>query len=58
MEFTQNYWGQSDIITKTKILTKRGTDTIYAVILKNIRSIPQPQYLKMRIFLAGVNKFP
>ena len=32
MEFTQNDRGQYDILSKNKILTKRGTDKIHAVI--------------------------
>ena len=33
MEFTQNYWGQCDIINKTKIITQGGSDTIHEIIL-------------------------
>ena len=32
MEFTQNDWGQREIINKTKILTKWGSDKINDVI--------------------------
>ena len=41
MEFTQNDWDKGGIINKIIILTKRGTDKIHAIILKNIRNIPQ-----------------
>ena len=34
MEFTQNYWGQNDMINKNKILTKVGTYTLNDVILE------------------------
>ena len=43
MDFTQNDWGQRDIINKVIILTKRVTDKIHAVILKKIRNTIQPQ---------------
>ena len=33
MKFTNNDWGQHDIIKNIKTLTKRGTNTIYTVIL-------------------------
>ena len=36
MESTQNDWGQQDIINETKILTKRGSDTIHDVIPKKL----------------------
>ena len=58
MEFTQNDWVQCGIINEIKILTKRGTDTIHAVIQKNTRNIPQPKYLNMQVFLSKVNKSP
>ena len=48
--FNQNKSSQRNIINKIKILTKRVTDTIHAVIPKNIRNIHQPQYLNMRMF--------
>ena len=34
MEFTQNDWGQRDIINITTTLTKRGSDTILNKFLK------------------------
>ena len=32
MDFTQNDWGQRDIINKTKILNRWGSDTIHGTI--------------------------
>ena len=36
MKFMQNYWGQYDIINKTKIKTKKGIDKIHELISKKI----------------------
>ena len=43
MEFTQNDWGQRDIINKIKILTKLGTDTIHAVISTKYQKYPSTE---------------
>ena len=40
MEFTNNDWGQHDIINNIKILTKQGTDTIHAIILTKYHKYP------------------
>ena len=58
MEFTQNYWGQHDIINKIVILTKQGTDKIHAVIPKKYWKYPWTTILKDAIFLAKVKKLP
>ena len=58
MEFTQNDWGQRDIINKIKILIKRGTDAIHAVILTKYQKYPSTKILKHASVLAKVNKLP
>ena len=49
MGFTKNDSGQRDITDKTKILTKRGSDTIHDVIPKKIRNKPLTQHLNMQM---------
>ena len=56
MEFTQDYWGQCDIINKTKILTKRGSDNIHDVIPSKCQKHPSNKILKQADVLAKVNK--
>ena len=56
MEFTQNYWGQRDIVNKITILTKRGLDTIHAVILTKYPIYPSTTILKYGNVLAKINK--
>ena len=58
MGFTQNNSGQYDIINKIKILTKRGTDTIHALIPKKYQKYPSTKRLKHANVLAKVNKYP
>ena len=58
MEFTQNYWGQRDIINKIKILKERGTATIYAVVLTKYHKYPSTKILRHVNVLAKVNKSP
>ena len=58
MEFTQNDWGQRDIINKIVILTKRGTDTIHAVIPEKYQKYPSTTILEHANVLAKVNKLP
>ena len=53
MEFTQNDWDPCDI--KNAILTKQGTYTIHAIILKEY---PSTIILKHATILAKLNKFP
>ena len=50
MGFTQNNWGQIEIINKVTMLTKRGSDTIHAVIPTKYQKKYQPKYLNMQIF--------
>ena len=45
MELIQNEWGQCDIINKIKIWTKRGTDTIHAVLPKKYQKYPSTTIL-------------
>ena len=56
MEFTKNDRGQRDIINKTKLLTKRGSDTIHDVIPKKYHKYPSKTILKHANILAKVNK--
>ena len=58
MEFTQNYWGQRHIITKTKIWTKQGSDKIHDVIPTKYQKYPSNKILKHDNVLAKVNKLP
>ena len=56
MDFTQNYWGQRDIINKAKILTKQVSDTIHDVIPTKYQKYPSNTILKYANVLAKVNK--
>ena len=58
MEFNQNDWGQIEITDKINILTKQGTDTIYAVILMKYQKYPSNTILKYANILAKVNILP
>ena len=58
MEFTQNDWGQRDIINKTKILTKRGSDKIHDVMPMKYQKYHSNTILKHANFLAKENKSP
>ena len=58
MNFTQNYWGQRDIINKIIILTTQGTYTIHAVIPKKYQKHPSTTILKHVSVLAKVKKLP
>ena len=58
MIFTQNYWGQCDIISKIVILTKQGTDTIHAIIPMKYHKCLSTTILKHVNVLAKVNKSP
>ena len=57
MEFTQNDWGQRDIISIIIILTKQGTDTIHVVILKN-KKYPSTTILEYANILEKSIKSP
>ena len=56
--FTQNYWGQRDIINKIIIFTKRVTDTIHALIPTKYQKYPSTTTLKHEKNLDKVNKLP
>ena len=56
MEFTQNDWGQRDIINRIKILTKRGTATMHAFIPTKYQKYPLTTILKHANVLAQVNR--
>ena len=58
MDSTQNYWGQCDILNTIIILTKRGTDKIYAVIPTKYQKYPSTTILKHANILAKVIKLP
>ena len=58
MEFTQNDWGQCDIINKFTIVTKRGTDRIHAVIPTKYQKDPSTTIIKYVNVMAKVNKLP
>ena len=58
MDFTKNDWGKHDIINKTIILTKWGTDMIHAVIVMKYQKYPSTTILKHANGLAKVYKFP
>ena len=58
MDFTQNDWVQRDITNKTRTLTKRGSDTIHAVIPKKYQKYPSNPILKHANVLDEVNKSP
>ena len=50
MSFTQNYWGQRDIISQIKYEQNEVQIRYIPELQKNIRSIHQQQYLNMRMF--------
>ena len=56
MEFTQNDWGQRDIINKTKILTKLGLDRIHDDIMTKYQKYPYTTILKYANVLVQLNK--
>ena len=58
MEVTKNDRGQHDIINKVKVLTKKVTDTIHAVIPMKYQKYPSTTILKHENVLAKENKFP
>ena len=58
MESTQNDWGQCDIINKTKILAKRGSDKIHDIIQTKYQKNPSNTILKHANVLDKVNKLP
>ena len=58
MEFTQNDWGQCDIINKTKILTKRGSDKVHDIIPTKYQKYPSDTILKHANVLSKSNKLP
>ena len=57
VEFTQNYSGKCDIINQIKILTKRVTYMINAVIPKEYQKYPSTTILEHANDLAKVNKY-
>ena len=58
MEFTQNDWGQCDIINKSKILAKRGWYKIHDIIQTKYQKYPSNTILKRANVLDKVNKLP
>ena len=56
MEPTQNDWGQRDIINKTKILTKKGSDKIHDVIPTKYQKYPLNTILKHANVFDKANK--
>ena len=56
MEFTQNDWGQHDIINTIKLLTKLDSNMIHDVIPKKYWKYPYNTILKHVNVLAKVNK--
>ena len=50
MSFTQNYWGQRDIISQIKYEQNEVQIRYIPELQKNIRSIHQQQYSNMRMF--------
>ena len=58
MEFTQNDWGQHDIINTVIILSKRGSDMIHDVIPTKYKKYFSTTILEHANFLAKVNKSP
>ena len=58
MSFTYNKLGQRTIINNIIILTNRGADRIYTVILEKYQKYPSTTILKHVNVLAKVNKFP
>ena len=57
MEFTKSDWGWRDIMNKITILTKRGTDAIYAVIPTKYQKYLSTAILDHVNVLDRVNKF-
>ena len=58
MSFTQNDWGQRDIIKKFIILNKWSKKTIHAVLPKKYQKYLSTTILKNENVLAKVNKLP
>ena len=58
MEFTQNDWGQCDIINKIIVLSKWGSDTIHAAIPTKYYKYPSNKILKHANVFAKENKVP
>ena len=58
MEFTQNDWGQRDIINKIAILPKQGKDVKHDVIQTKNHKYPSTTILKDVNDLAKANKSP
>ena len=58
MELIQNDWYQRDIINIIKILTKRGSDKIHAIIPTKYQKYSSYTKLNTLMFLAKVNKSP
>ena len=58
MKFTQNYWGQFNIINKIKILTKQVTDTIHASIPTKYQKYPTTTIIKHSNVFAKSNELP
>ena len=56
MEFVQNDWGQCDIINKTKMLSKRGSDKIHDIIQTKYQKYPSIKILKDANVFAKWNK--
>ena len=54
----KNYWGQHDIINKTKVLNKRGSYTIHDVITTKYHKYPFYAKLKHDNILDKVDKLP
>ena len=58
MDFTQNDWGQHNIINKIIILNKQDSDMIHDVILKKYQKHFSTKILEHANVLAKVNKSP
>ena len=58
MEFNQNDWGQCDIISNIKILTKQGTYNIQYIIPTKHQKYPSTTILENANVLAKINKPP
>ena len=58
MEFTQNDWGQHDIINKIIILNKQVSDMIQDVVTTKYYKYFSTTILEHANFLAEVNKSP
>ena len=58
MDFTQNDWGQHNIINKMIILNKRGSDMIHDVIPTKYQKYFSTTILEHANFLDKVNKSP